>query len=169
MKESYFDGYEYKGIRIRTKLDIQGHGQYKPLHIKESGDVYRIFENLWESDKERFYSLHLDSANNVIGAELVSQGSLNTTPIHPREVFKSAILSSANSLIFVHSHPSGDPTPSKEDWCVTDRLKEVGRLLGIDVLDHLIIGFDDYYSFTDGFARAKRGCANYAEVRVKRQ
>ncbi len=159
MKESYFDGYEYKGIRIRTKLDIEGHGQYKPLKIKESEDVYRVFENLRESDRERFYSLHLDSGNTVIGAELVSQGSLNKTPVHPREVFKSAILSSARSLIFVHSHPCGNSSPSKEDWHITERLKEVGDLLGITVLDHIIIGIDDYYSFTEGFEKDRKGGA----------
>ncbi len=157
MKESYFDGYEYKGIRIRTKLEIQGLGQYKPLKIKESEDVYRVFENLRESDRERFYSLHLDSGNNVIGAELVSQGSLNKTVVHPREIFKSAILSSARSLIFVHSHPCADSSPSREDRLLTDRLKEAGDLLGITVLDHVIIGFDDYYSFTDGFAKDRKG------------
>ncbi len=157
MKESYFDGYEYRGIRIRTKLDIEGYGQYKPLKIEESEDVYRVFENLRESDRERFYSLHLDSGNNVIGAELVSQGSLYRTTVHPREVFKSAILSSARSLIFVHSHPCANSTPSKEDCHLTERLKEAGDLLGIPVLDHIIIGFDDYYSFTEGYAKEGKG------------
>ena len=150
LKTSYFDGFEYKGIKVRTKLDIEGQGEYSPLRFESSQDVFREFESLRESDKEKFYTLHLDTKNTVIGVELVSQGSLDSAPVHPREVYKSALLSSAASVIFVHSHPSGDPEPSIADKEITRLLKQAGELLQIGVLDHIIIGgMDKYYSFAD--------------------
>ena len=149
LKISYFDGFEYKGIKVRTKLDIEGQGEYSPLRFTCSQDVFREFERLNESDKEKFYSLHLDPKNTLIGVELVSQGSLDSAPVHPREVYKSALLSSASSVIFVHSHPSGDPEPSIADKEITKLLKKTGELLQIGVLDHIIIGLDRYYSFAD--------------------
>jgi DNA repair protein RadC len=147
LKDSYFDGYEYKGYRVKTKLVIEGHGKYKPLKIGGPDDVYKAFKKLGECDKERFYSILLDTKNKVIGVDLVSQGSLDSTLVHPREVFKSALLASASSIIFVHSHPSGDPEPSETDRELTKKLKEAGKLLDISVLDHVIIGRDKYYSF----------------------
>jgi DNA repair protein RadC len=147
LKDSYFNGYEYKGYRIKTKLVIEGRGKYKPLRIGGPDDVYKAFKKLGECDRERFYSILLDTKNKVIGVDMVSQGSLNSTFVHPREVFKSALLASASSIIFVHSHPSGDPKPSWIDRELTKKLKQAGELLEIDVLDHVIIGRDKYYSF----------------------
>ncbi len=155
LKDSYFDGYEYKGFKVRTKLVIEGCEEYKPLKISNSADIYNTFKNLRESDKERFYSIHLNGTNNVIGVEMISQGSVDSSIVHPREVYKSALLSSAAGLIFVHSHPSGNPIPSLEDRQITKRLKEAGKLLGIKVLDHVIIGYDDYYSFSAGEGSCK--------------
>ena len=149
LKTSCFDGYEYKGYKIRTKLVIEGHKEYKPLKLSKSGDVYEAFKKLVESDKERFYSLFLDTKNNLIGVDMVSQGSLDSSPVHPREVYKSALLASAASVIFVHSHPSGDPEPSISDKEITRLLKQAGDMLQIGVLDHVIIGLDRYYSFAD--------------------
>jgi len=80
---------------------------------------------------------------------MVSQGSLNSCPVHPREVYKPALLASASSVIFVHSHPSGDSNPSESDRAITNKLKEVGELLGIEVLDHVIVGRGEFYSFAD--------------------
>ena len=139
MKDSYFDGYEYKGYKVKTKLAIEGLNEYKPLQISGPADVYNAFKNLIESDKERFYSVFLDVKNKVIGVDMVSQGTLNSSPVHPREVYKSALLASAASVIFVHSHPSGDPTPSVTDREITTKLKQAGELMEIDVLDHVII------------------------------
>lgn len=130
-------------------LLVEGQNEYKPLKFSTPAEVYHAFKNLSDSDKERFYSIHLDCKNKVLGVEMVSQGTLNSSSIHPREVYKSAMLSSAASLIFVHSHPSGDPEPSFSDREITMQLKEAGELLGIEVLDHVIIGRCEYYSFAD--------------------
>ncbi len=98
-------------------------------------------------DKEHLYLLHLDSKNNIMKEELISVGTLNSSLIHPREVFKAAIRESANAVILVHNHPSGDPTPSDEDREVTERIMEAGELLKIKVLDHVIIGKGEFSSF----------------------
>jgi DNA repair protein RadC len=149
LKDSYFDGYEYKGFHVRTSLVIEGQNEYKPLLFSNPAEVYQAFKKLASSDKERFYSILLDTKNKVIGVEMVSQGSLNSSPVHPREAYKSALLASAASVIFVHSHPSGDPDPSESDREITRQLYQAGDLLGIEVLDHVIIGRDEFYSFSD--------------------
>ncbi len=99
--------------------------------------------------KEHFLILLLDGKNRIIREEQVSEGSLNQSIVHPREVFKPAIRESAAAIILVHNHPSGDPTPSREDREITRRLKEGGDLLGIRVLDHIIIGDGGYTSFVE--------------------
>ena len=99
--------------------------------------------------KEYFLSLHLNSKNQLIREVLVSVGSLSTSVVHPREVFSPAVRDSTASLIFIHNHPSGDPAPSREDRDCTQRLIHAGQILGIRVLDHIVLGYDDYYSFAD--------------------
>lgn len=101
------------------------------------------------SDREYFYSVNLDSKNSVLGVNLVSQGSLDNAVIHPRKVYKPAILSSAASLVFVHNHPSGNPEPSQSDRGITKALLLSGELLGFNILDHVIIGRHRFYSFAD--------------------
>jgi len=149
LKDSYFDGYEYKGYHVRTKLKVEGQYEYKPLILSSPQDVYGAFRKLEDSDKEKFYSVFLDGMKQVIGVDMVSQGCLNFSPVHPREVYKSALLASAASVIFVHCHPTGDPNPSESDKTITKQLEEAGELLGIDVLDHVIVGRGEYYSFAN--------------------
>jgi len=118
--------------------------------IKSGKDVFEYAtQRLAGNDKEYFMILHLNSKNRVIKDELVSIGTFNASLIHPREVFKSAIKESANSIILVHNHPSGDPAPSEEDEEVTGRLFDAGDLLDIKVLDHVIIGSNDHYRFRE--------------------
>ncbi len=117
--------------------------------LSSAAKVADLFSYLSRETKEHFLALHLDSKNRLSCLELVSVGSMSSAVVHPREVFKSALLSSAAALIFVHNHPSGDPSPSNEDREITRRLKECGELLGIRVLDHLVLGSDGYYSFAD--------------------
>jgi len=120
----------------------------KPL--RSAQDVFNYIEpKISNLDRECFMVLHLDTKNTVLKEEIVSVGTLNGAIIHPRELFKSAIKESANSVILVHNHPSGDPTPSREDKEVTERVIEAGKLLDIDVLDHVIIGNGSYWSFKE--------------------
>lgn len=102
---------------------------------------------LSSSDKEKFMVLMLDSKNRVVKDEIVSVGILNASLVHPREIFKSAIKESANAIILVHNHPSGDTEPSSEDVFVTEQVVKAGKLIGIRVLDHVIIGHNSHYSF----------------------
>lgn len=108
--------------------------------------VYETMRFLEEEDRENFYVLHINAKNKIISRELVSLGTLTNSPVHPREVFKGAILSNAFSVILVHNHPSGDPTPSIDDLQITERLERVGVLVGIKVLDHVIVGHKKYHS-----------------------
>ena len=120
------------------------------LPIKTAKDVFLYAsEKLADNKKEHFMVLHLDTKNKIIKDEIISIGTLNASIIHPREVFKSAIKESANSIILVHNHPSGDSEPSIEDKEITEKLMEAGEILNIKVLDHVIIGKDNYHSFKE--------------------
>lgn len=99
--------------------------------------------------REHFRIICLDTKNHIIGVEEISIGTLNSSIVHPREVFNIAIRKSANSIILLHNHPSGDPSPSKEDINVTLRLIEAARIIGIKILDHVIIGEDNHMSFRE--------------------
>ena len=100
---------------------------------------------LQDQDREQFSILMLNSKNHVVGYHVVTQGTLNASLVHPREVFKAAILAGSASIILAHNHPSGDPRPSSEDLDVTKQLTNAGKILGIDVLDHIIIGCGGAY------------------------
>ncbi|MDO8142791.1 MAG: DNA repair protein RadC [Candidatus Brocadiales bacterium] len=119
--------------------------------FKCSNDIYNHFhEQLLGKKQEVFLAVLLDNKNRIIKIESdVSAGSLTSSIVHPREAFKAAIRESAASVIFVHNHPSGDPEPSKEDIQITNRLVEAGNIVGIKILDHIIIGNEQYVSFKD--------------------
>ncbi len=119
----------------------------KFLNSRELFHAYRA--RFFTANKEHFLALHLNSKNQLIREVLVSIGSLSTSVVHPREVFSPAVRDSCAALIFLHNHPSGDPSPSREDKECTLRLCRAGKILGIRVLDHLIIGHEDYFSFAD--------------------
>lgn len=104
---------------------------------------------LEESDREQLLVCCLDAKNQPTAINVVSVGNLNNSLVHPREVFKPAILSNSASIILFHNHPTGDPTPSKEDTNITERLKECGAILGIKLIDHIIIGDNSYYSLKE--------------------
>jgi len=112
-----------------------------PPVVKSPRDVEGLLSAKFRfEERERFYALLLTTKNALIGLEEVSVGSLNSSIVHPREVFRQAIRHSAAAIIVAHNHPSGDPTPSREDVEVTRRLAEAGRIVGIEVLDHIIFG-----------------------------
>ncbi|OQY18576.1 MAG: hypothetical protein B6I36_06605 [Desulfobacteraceae bacterium 4572_35.1] len=112
--------------------------------------VFRRYRDRFlEHKKEQFLVLLLDSKNRLIRDVRISEGSLTASIVHPREVFNVVIRESAAGVLFVHNHPSGDPTPSKEDIAITKRLYEAGSILGVRVLDHIIIGSDSFVSLVD--------------------
>lgn len=117
---------------------------------RSSRDAFDHFhERFCDYRKEVFLALLLDSKNRLIREVQISEGSLNASIVHPREVFAPVLRESAAAVLFVHNHPSGDPAPSQEDIEITRRLKEVGDLMGVRVLDHIIIGKGDYVSLAD--------------------
>ncbi len=134
---------------------------YKIMLVRESGIpapveevvtpaiAARIAQSyLAGADREIFCVMMLDGRNHVIGLNTVSVGTLSAAIVHPREVFKPAILSNAQSLVLIHNHPSGSPNPSPEDIDLFGRMKEAGRLLGIQIHDAIIIGLDEHYSWS---------------------
>ena len=117
-------------------------------YVSSACEAASLFmEDLRFEKKEHFKTLLLDAKGKVIGVEEVSIGGLTMAPVHPREVFVNAIKRSAATVILVHNHPSGDPAPSSEDIVLTERLCQVGKLIGIKIVDHIIIGDGRYYSF----------------------
>jgi DNA repair protein RadC len=118
--------------------------------FSNSRDLFlRYRAQFFAVNREVFLSLHLNTKNQLIREVLVSIGSLSTSVVHPREVFSAAVRDSSAALIFLHNHPSGDPAPSREDRECTQRLCRAGKILGIRVLDHIILGHEDYFSFAD--------------------
>jgi len=108
-----------------------------------------LMEDLRHYREEHFVCLFLNTKNQVIGRQTLSIGSLSASVVHPREVFRAAIRRSSASILCAHNHPSGDPTPSPEDVQITKRLAEAGQLLGIELLDHLVIGDNRYISLKE--------------------
>ena len=120
----------------------------KIIKISSSEDIYNYLKNeLVDKKNEYFYAILLDTKNVIISKEVISIGILDASLVHPREAFKLAVKKSAKSIIFAHNHPSGDYTPSNDDFKTTQRLVQAGAILDIEVLDHIIIGKDGYYSF----------------------
>lgn len=131
----------YEIFRRTNRLKKNG---YKTT-INTAEDVFRYFvDELEDKKKEYLYALFLDSRNHVIDEELVSMGTLNSSLVHPREVFKYAIKNSANSIVLVHNHPGGEAKASREDLLVTKQIYEAGQLLNIDLFAHVIIAGDDW-------------------------
>jgi len=133
---------------FRRTNKLEKHGFTKKIEIAE--DVYDHFiDELKNKKKEHFYALYLDTKNRIITKELVSIGILNASLIHAREVFSPAIKANCRSVILVHNHPSGDCEPSPADKELTKAMVDAGKLLGINVLDHVIVGSDKYFSFNE--------------------
>jgi len=143
-----------KAAQLKAALALGRRSLAVPLstgtRISSSADLFKHFHPVLRDVKhELFKVVLLDAKNTILKETTVSEGSLTLSIVHPREVFAFAVRESAAAVIFLHNHPSGDPTPSQEDRRLTDRLVAAGRLLGIRVLDHLIIGDGRYVSFAD--------------------
>lgn len=142
-----------KAIELLAAIEL-GRRVYYEKNIKTSSKfnnpltIYEYFKyKLSDVKQEHFYCLYLDNKKNLIDYKLLFMGTINISIIHPREIFKEAYLLSASSIICLHNHPSGNPMPSEEDIKITSNLVNIGKLLGIDVIDHIIIGSTEFYSF----------------------
>jgi len=118
--------------------------------VRSSNDAYEAVRDWFlDKDREEFVVIMLNVKNKIIGISSISVGSLTSSLVHPREVFKPLILHNAAAVILSHNHPSGDPTPSQDDINITSRLKEIGEIMGIKILDHIIVGDGKFISFLD--------------------
>jgi DNA repair protein RadC len=135
-------------IELGRRIHRLGYHDRYVIRSPEDGAKY-VMEDMRFLSQEHFVAIYLNTKNQVIHRKTIFIGSLNASIVHPREVFKEAIKRSAASIICVHNHPSGDPTPSREDIDVTKRLAECGRIIGIELLDHLIIGDQKFVSLKE--------------------
>jgi len=143
-----------KAIQIKAAIELgkriakQSSEEKVTVHSPQDVANY-LMEDMRVLKQEHFLVLLLDTKNQIVSKETISIGTLNASLVHPREVYKPAIKKSVSAIIIAHNHPSGDPTPSQEDIEVTKRLMKAGEILGIDLLDHVIIGDFRYYSLKD--------------------
>lgn len=128
------------GPKATVKLCLQRTKQAPSNPLKAAPDVCSFMHEIGDDDRERFHALHLDVHHRIVGVDDVAVGTLTNVEVHPREVFKAAILANAAELVLVHNHPSGDATPSRQDRELTERLRKVGDLVGIKVLDSVVVG-----------------------------
>lgn len=135
-------------FELGKRLISQSNSSLK--RFKCSEDVAKIFyPKMKNIKKENFLCLLLDGKNRIINKFKISEGSLNSSIVHPREALRPAIREAASSIIFIHNHPTGDPTPSSDDIAITKRLVESSKIVGIKVLDHIIIGDNRHFSFSE--------------------
>lgn len=135
---------------VSIKLVKESSLLYKERNIRSPEDAYKLMKHFLEDlDREAFIVISLDVKNSPLSINICHVGSLNASIVHPREVMKSAILSNAASFMVGHNHPSGNVTPSTEDIEVTKRLVEAGKIIGIELLDHIIVCNDEYLSFKE--------------------
>ncbi|MFI5206479.1 MAG: DNA repair protein RadC [Gemmatimonadales bacterium] len=143
-----------KAARVAAALELgrrlQEEGRTERHRIRSPADVFRWFApRLSDLSAEEFHVLALDSQSAVLRDLMITRGILNSSLVHPREVFRGAIAEAAAGIIVVHNHPSGDPTPSADDRAVTRQLVEAGRIIDLPVYDHVIVGHGRYVSFSE--------------------
>jgi len=143
-----------KAVQIKACFELGKRQDLEPelkdFDIKEPQSIVKaIRASIKDKAKEHFKLILLNARNKILGISTISIGSLNASIVHPREVFKDAIVHNAYSVVLAHNHPSGDPEPSEDDLKMTRKLVESGKILGIEVLDHLIIGKNAFYSFKE--------------------
>lgn len=143
-----------KAAQIEACFELGKRQELEPelenLNIKDPQNVVKaIRASIRDKAKEHFKLILLNTRNKIIGISTISIGTLSANSVHPREVFKDAIMHNTASVVLAHNHPSGDPEPSKEDIAITKRLVESGKILGIEVLDHIVIGKNSFCSFKE--------------------
>ncbi|WP_270941628.1 JAB domain-containing protein [Romboutsia lituseburensis] len=138
---------------VSLKLVKESSVLYETRKISNPYDAYRLVKNfLANSDREKFVVVCLDTKSQPVSIEVVSIGTLSSTMVHPREVFKVAVLTNASKIICFHNHPSGNTNFRNEDEVITKKLHKCGEILGIELIDHIVVGDDDkYFSFKENF------------------
>lgn len=135
---------------VRCKMVKESSVKYEKRVIASPFDGYMIVKDFLEDlDREQLMLLCLNTKNEPTNLSVISIGTLNSSLMHPREVFKIAILSNASKIMLAHNHPSGTSNPSLEDRLMTERIKDCGEMMGIELLDHIIVGDNTYYSFKE--------------------
>jgi DNA repair protein RadC len=145
----------------RVRLSLVREQADRPYAVRSAGDVVGMLRAfLGDDPRERFAVVYLDTRHRPIAVHDAHVGTCDSSPVHPREVFGPAVMLAATAVVVAHNHPSGDPTPSAEDRAATQRLRAAGELLGIELLDHLVIGDERVYSFaSETFERCAAGGA----------
>lgn len=134
-------------IEITKRINLKVETIYN-VKITNTSKVYEYYKDKFkDKNQEYFYAIYLDNSKRIIKDKLLYIGTINQTLIHPMDIFKEAYLSSAISIVCLHNHPSGNVLPSKNDIDITNNLKSIGNLMGIEIVDHIIIGQNNYYSF----------------------
>jgi len=136
-------------VELGKRISRATRGEIKVIRSPEDAACL-LMDEMKHLDREHFKVILLDSKNSVISIETVSIGTVNASIVHPREVLKPALMKSATSLILVHNHPTGHTSPSREDILLTRRFEKCGRILGIEIVDHIIIGDGSYESLKEG-------------------
>jgi DNA repair protein RadC len=132
----------------RVRLSLVRERADQPYTLRCAGDVVALLAAFLRDDpRERFVAVYLDGKHRPIAVHDAHVGTAASAPVHPREVFGPALLLAATAVVVGHNHPSGDPTPSAEDRAVTERLRQVGELVGVEMLDHVVLGEAAYFSF----------------------
>ena len=149
-----------KAIEILSSLELGKRVYYQVdkdnIKLNNSKLIYEYFKDIFINEKqENFYAIYLDAKSKLITYKLLFKGTINSSCVHPREVFKYAFLESAYSIIVIHNHPSGDPTPSSQDEEVTYMLFQIGKLMAIPVVDHIVFGKNKYFSFYESMNKNK--------------
>ena len=164
-----YDLYAMKNLTVNNLISIKGIGEVKALelvasielgrriysskktsllNLKNAEEIFLATKDLFYNKKqELFYCLYFDIRQNLISKKLLFMGTINQSTIHPREIFKEAYLVSATSIVCLHNHPSNDVTPSKADILLTENLMKTGKIQGIPVIDHIIVGENSFFSF----------------------
>ncbi len=138
-----------KIYKTSIKLVRETTTQYNNTNIKNITDIIKLIDNIEDiknNDVENVYIICLNNKSVPVNYSLIAKGTINASMIDPKTIFKTILLSNASAFIMVHNHPSGDPTPSKEDYKITNILKQASDLLDIKFLDHIVIGNDNYIS-----------------------
>ena len=144
--KSYYDG-GYKGYRVDLRLERNN--DYEPAYLSNAAQVYDFLKPLQYEPRESVLSVMLDTKNKVVGVHESARGGIESATLTPFDALQGCFLNNSHRLILAHNHPSGDPEPSKPDFDITDKIKKACDIMRMDLLDHIIIGYDKYISFRD--------------------